>query len=599
MNLDERYIDKDNSLRRTIRSVGSTASLRLPSTHITSPPTTSVNLDQTVFQAPISSNNSAILDVSTINDSINTAFTRLPNASNSSFYLRNNNDTNDDDLVDRLAQSMHSGEMSIRNGLSRRWKRPYVCNEIPNVFTVTDNIFDEDDLDSCDKNFFILTSAGKPIYTMHGKDEYTTSLMGIIHTIVNYFQVNQSTNIKIVSTTVSGQKFAFLDKSPIILMAYSRRRETSNELINQLDFIHSYLLSSLTQRQVSRLFNKRENFDLRRFLEVTDFENLDQICSLICDKFYPDILLGSLQCLPLRKSVRFKIHEAMTRYLLKESDLPRGTLLYGLIVAHNGKLCSVLRPKGHTLHTTDLHLLFSLISYRFQNHDNDKELWVPICFPKFNPNGFLYCYIQNLPMSSNTQEKHSLVLISAQKDVFFKLRTLGHNFTENIQKLGLLDQITKSNGFKISDIPAPLVHHFIYKSKNHVQYVMPQLEYNNCSENNIQQANEYETKLKIYYQQIYSTVYRDNGNPFNKTTLNYVKWEAAMTGNETDIDNLIFQEEKPNMLGLAWVTPRFDLFMICNNGVNDKDIVFKSAKKIVSWCTKNESRLFVAEGAVF
>lgn len=472
----------------------------------------------------------------------------------------------DESLEEQLAQSIGS--------IDRR--QPCVSTEVPSVFAQDLSGHDED------KNFLILTSAGKPIYAMRDC-EAVISYMGVIHTIMSYFKLKESTDLRCIDCG-SRHRFAFLDREPIVLVACSSRGETSNELFNQLDFLHSYLLSSLSERQLSRIFTKRQNFDLRHFLEATDFENLDKICSLFCHGFYPGFLLGALRSLSLRKSYRLQLHEAMSQQLANETDLPRGTLLYGLIVAPDNKLCSVLRPRGHTLHTTDLHLLFTLIFHRFQKLDDSQELWVPICFPKFNANGFLYCYIKFLPHGNSV-----LVLISAQKDAFFSLKSFADKLVKEITAKGLLVHIQNSQGFKISDIPAPLVHHFLYKSKKHVQYVMPELVYA-TNQTDPEHLLEYEHKFMTYYQQIHNSMIRDDGTPFNKSCLNFVRWDA---------DAPEPTEEPIAMMGLGWISPKFELYLICNNGVEDKHIVLESAKKIVAWCRKHESRLFVNEGAIF
>lgn len=571
--LDEQYIDGSSSadLDRARPLAAPKTSSFGPLNGVISEPTTSITLDQPVFQATVQP---------------------IPPVT-----PQENEETDDEALLESLSQSLYSNDNSI-------WNHPIVSTDIPTVFATRDPVIgaDHQDISSWDKNFFILTSAGKPIYSMHGSDAQVTSLMGIINTVMSYFQLQDSSHIRTISC--GRAKIAFLDRSPIFLAAYSDRGETSNELINQLDFLHSYLLSSLSQRQLTRFFSRRENFDLRNFLEATDFENLDEICSLICERLYPDVLLGALQCLSLKKSHRAQIHEAMSQYLLKESDLPRGTLLYGLIVAPDNKLCSVLRPRGHTLHTTDLNLLFCLIYHHFQNLQDQQEMWVPICFPKFNSSGFLYCYIKLLPDPTkgtaeiNAHKRPVLVLISAQKDAFFSLKTLGGNLIRNLQARSLIDQIYRAKGIRISDIPAPLVHHFVYKSKRHVQYIMPELQFISQTGNE-KQALEYEKKIITYYQLIHNSVFRDDGSPHSKSTLNFVEWEAEEPDTSDPADQSVFQRERISMMGLAWTTPKFEIYLICNNGTNDKNVVLKSAKRIIKWCAKHEQRLFVSEGAVF
>ncbi|GME88454.1 unnamed protein product [Ambrosiozyma monospora] len=51
-----------------------------------------------------------------------------------------------------------------------------------------DNEDDSDTFSKHKKHFFILSSAGKPIYSMHGSDDILTVYAGVIQTIVSFFQ---------------------------------------------------------------------------------------------------------------------------------------------------------------------------------------------------------------------------------------------------------------------------------------------------------------------------------------------------------------------------------------------------------------------------
>ncbi|CCK70914.1 guanine nucleotide exchange factor MON1 KNAG_0F02490 [Huiozyma naganishii CBS 8797] len=508
-----------------------------------------------------------------------------------------------ENLIDMLAESIYSYAPSMINGKSAGAKRPYVSNEIPNVFSVTErDVIDQDSnsaLNKQDKNFLIISYAGKPIYAMHGRDEQVVSFSGIINTIVSYFQVNNEDSIKTITSTNTGQKFAFLNKDPIILMAYSTRGETTSELLDQLDFLYSYLLSSVTERQLHKLFSRRSNFDLRTFLEHTDFENLNDLCLQITNRLYPDLLLNALQSNPLRKSVRAKIHDAILNQLSGDSDLiPRGTLLYGLLLStRQSKLTAVVRPRGHTLHTTDLQLLFCLVRRHMESGSASKEFWIPVCFPKFNSTGFLYAYIRFL----SPEDKSAMVLISAQKDAFFKLKLFGDRLWERLVSDKLTTYIVPRGGgsarcgFRVRDIPAPLVHHFVYKSRRFVQYVMPEVDYNVSGNNPFLDESEssgdpegvveYQRKLQSYYQQLHDSVVYDDGDPINKSMLSFVKWSCHGASVE--------------VVGLAWVTPQFELYLLCNDGVRGKEVALRSARRVVSWCRKHEARLFIHDGAVF
>ncbi|CCD26730.1 guanine nucleotide exchange factor MON1 NDAI_0I01610 [Naumovozyma dairenensis CBS 421] len=652
MDLNETYLDgAHESGSRSASNIDEDKSRKLSINNRTtaSVPTTSLSLNQTIFQTSISPSNSTIFNpIATRQyegpnitmDSTNVSyigsmksFSNLRHSStqrpDSQFLDEptredgieddvlgglNNEAFDEESLRDKLSESIYSydGTPTIRTRL-----RSLVSNEIPSIFKENDlesmQLGRNSDLKSYDKNFFIFTSAGKPIYSMDGDDQQLTSCMGIIHTIMNYFQLATFSDIKSISSMVSGQRVTFLDRSPIILVGYSTRGETHHELIKQLDVLHSYILSSLSERQLSRLFAKRDNFDLRNFLEVTDFENLDEICHLLSDRLYPDLPFNALQCLPMSYSTRTKIHETMLAELSinkTKTDgkelLPRGTLLYGLIISPNNKLCSIMRPKGHTLHTTDLQLLFSLIWNQFQNVNETQEMWAPVCFPKFNPNGFLYCYIKFLKSEpidkkiTSRCRKPALVLISAQKDAFFPLKQFSNNLIDVLRRKGdksLLREICTPGGFTISEVGAPLIHHFIYKSKKHVQYTMPELNINFEIPDLETELLKYEKKMKNYYQELHNSIFDNDGNSFNASILNFVNWYDTSL-EDAEFDGFL-KKEPVKVMGLAWLTPKFELYLVCNNGVSDKEKILKSAKKIVSWCKRHQSRLFIQDGAVF
>ncbi|CEP63001.1 guanine nucleotide exchange factor MON1 LALA0_S07e00166g [Lachancea lanzarotensis] len=616
---NENYVDKLRAPERL--SSGSNSHQSSPFIiRATTDPTTSVNLTSSFSSAsrPFADDASVYMDLASEQQSVSTSRRHLEH---------------------QLLQSMRSLDLSPRGHA--------VSNEIPSLFETRDPDNESQGPLPQEKQFFILSSAGKPIFSMHGKDELVMGLMGIIHTVANYFKVHDT---KIHSITNSGggcikQNLVFIDKNPILLMAVSSREESLNDLSQQLDFLYSYLICTLSRRQLTRLFTKRENFDLRHFLTNTDFENLTHICESIANGFNPDFLLGALRCLTMRKSTRQAVHTAMLTHVQHaEVASERGTVLYGLIVAPGGQLCAVLRPRGHTLHTTDLHLLFSLIFNQYQGLQDDQELWLPICFPKFNSSGFLHCFIRRLPphltrtspdltaagsetpLEDNREVSSStpaLVLISAQKESFFELKKIGQQIVDDLVSKSLLEQIERASkfGFTMADIPAKFVHHFIYKSKKHVQYVMPRLEeldlYNNdpyddrtstFTANYRDDQGEYERpdshkreKHKVYlyklmrtYTHIRNNVIDQNGAPLNRSVLSFIQWSSdglPMNG--------LPHGEVVDVLCLAWLTPTFELFLICNNGASDRNAVLRSAKAIVDWCRRNEDRLFVKNGAIF
>lgn len=81
------------------------------------------------------------------------------------------------------------------------------------------------------RHVFILSSAGKPIYSMHGNEDKLATLFGVMQALVSFVQSN---NDSIKSIHAMGVKFVFLVKSPLILVAISRTSHSVQQIQLQL-----------------------------------------------------------------------------------------------------------------------------------------------------------------------------------------------------------------------------------------------------------------------------------------------------------------------------------------------------------------------------
>lgn len=71
------------------------------------------------------------------------------------------------------------------------------------------------------RHVFILSTAGKPIYSMHGNEDKLATLFGVMQALVS-------------SIHAGGVKFVFLVKSPLILVAVSRTSHSVQQIQLQL-----------------------------------------------------------------------------------------------------------------------------------------------------------------------------------------------------------------------------------------------------------------------------------------------------------------------------------------------------------------------------
>lgn len=82
---------------------------------------------------------------------------------------------------------------------------------------------------------FILSTAGKPIYTLHGNEDKLATIFGVMQALVSVVQSNQDTIMSIHAE--DGMKIVFLVKPPLILVAVSKSRLSVQQIQLQLKYL--------------------------------------------------------------------------------------------------------------------------------------------------------------------------------------------------------------------------------------------------------------------------------------------------------------------------------------------------------------------------
>ncbi|KAJ8130774.1 hypothetical protein O1611_g2852 [Lasiodiplodia mahajangana] len=281
------------------------------------------------------------------------------------------------------------------------------------------------------KHYMILSSAGKPIYSRHGDLGLINSSMGVVQTIISFYEGAKS---PLLGFTAGDARFVVATEGPLYFVAISRLGESDSQLRAQLNALYMQILSTLTLPVLTNIFANRPSTDLRRPLQGTE-----TLLSSLADSFTrgsPSVLLGALECLKLRKSHRHSINNA---FLKARAD----SLLYGLIVA-GGRLVSVIRPRRHSLHPSDLQLIFNMLFESGGIKAAGGENWIPLCLPAFNNRGYLYMYVSFLdghpddsaPVTKATDadEATAIILISPDKESFFTLQQMRDDVVTELKK---------------------------------------------------------------------------------------------------------------------------------------------------------------------
>lgn len=498
------------------------------------------------------------------------------------------------------------------------------------------------------KQFFILSTAGKPIYSMNGSDDVIMGYMGFITTIVSTFQENMKEEIKSVNYG-DDLKLVIMNKDPLIFVAMTKlkhetminnaRNEDDSILIRQLNTLYNYLLAVLSKSTILKNFQNRMNYDLRKILTPLDFHNLDSLCMKLTygfstselptpynipglDFFLSQLLDSSLQSAKITNTTRSKLNSILLsckKLKIKENKPQVSSrlfditdsgdketflgddLLFSLLTTSPGKILSMMKPKNHTLSKEDLKVLFTMISSistRSDDSQSTEDLWIPLCMPDFNPNGFLYVFVKKIDLSGYVivDGKHVppqpiiITLISGNKNSFFQQQELSKHIINSITssesfRNALSSELLTSNNLSIlNDIKVPLIKHFIYRLKRYNQCFMSDARHFN----NEKASTSFVATLELVY--FYSTLHNNKATGFStdpatkkhNKKLTYSKWKIS--GN--------------TVVGFMLSDSTSEFYCLCRGEIASQELI-KHSLKIIKWCEKYRRRIFVGDGIVF
>ncbi|KAJ5560654.1 hypothetical protein N7513_003053 [Penicillium frequentans] len=387
------------------------------------------------------------------------------------------------------------------------------------------------------KHYMIISAAGKPIWTRHGDGGLISSYVGVIQTIISFYEEDDD---HLRAFSAGDVKFVIVTHGPLHLVAISRMMESEHQLALQLEALYMQILSTLTLPSLNHLFSVRPSTDLKRPLQGSE-----TLLSSLADSFTrgsPSTLLSALECLRIRKQHRQSINNALLKTKVNN-------LLYGLVVA-GGRLVSVVRPKKHSLHPGDLQLLFNMVFEADGVKAGGGESWIPICLPGFNSSGYLY-----IP----------------DKESFFEMQGMRDAFVEQLEKNGSLKviraAIDKGRPATTDIVPGAVLHHFLYKSRANVQFTMSSFApaFSSISRRR---------RLMSIYNNLHSSIHAKN---------THVKVHHCVSRSASSF---------------GWVTPLFELYCVAEPNANRNALV-QCATKIAQWVQQEEERLFIIGGAVF
>ncbi|XP_017773543.1 PREDICTED: vacuolar fusion protein MON1 homolog A [Nicrophorus vespilloides] len=400
------------------------------------------------------------------------------------------------------------------------------------------------------KHIFVLSSAGKPIYSRYGIEDKLVTMFGVMQALVSFVQ-DQNDTINCIHA--GSTKYVFLNKNHLILVAISKTEESVPQLVSQLNYVFNQIASILTLTRLNKIYEQRRNYDLRRLLSGVE-RIIDHLLNFY--EIEPALTLGAVQCLSLPPSIRDTISSAITQACSKIKNL-----VFAILLANN-KLITLVRMKKYAIHPADLHLIFNLV----QASESFKtvESWTPLCLPRFDASGFLYGHVSYLAEDCQA----CLLLLTVERDVFFTLSEAKHKIVEKMRRANCLEAINESlNSTDGTCLNAgfPELRHYIYKSKSTAQFHQPEIS--------APYINNTERLLMLYkraHRRLHSV-----GRPLK----------------------LLF-ERSPQEAVLAWDTRGFELYVILEPLI-ETSAAIASVGKLLNWIKKREDKLFHLNAPTF
>ncbi|KAJ1957074.1 Vacuolar fusion protein mon1 [Dipsacomyces acuminosporus] len=346
------------------------------------------------------------------------------------------------------------------------------------------------------------------------------------------------------SMVMGKHTIVFYTNGPLYLLAVSDGGDPAELLRNELQYLHNQIVQILTSAQLTKIFEQRSNFDLRQLLGGTE-TIIDQLVDRMDVDF--SFALGSLDTLWMRYKLRERIGKALL------AARPNG-LLYAMVVA-DMKLVTLMRPRKHSLHPSDLLLLFNMATSKtFLTGEH----WTPVCFPRFNDQGFLHVYLNYVTPTA------ALILVSADRDNFFKMTEYRTQIAEDLSSddaLQRLDDAAAQHALHPHELGASGLLQLYYKHKTLVQHFGTRFA------DGVTQEQQ---------QRIIST---------------YKRLRLYMTSGGTHPLRIIYHKCATDTV-LAWHSSTFELYASVVPTMDVKNMI-RLVNSVLEWIRQEEDHLFV------
>eukprot|EP01041_Mallomonas_annulata_P003600 gene3600-7161_t len=248
------------------------------------------------------------------------------------------------------------------------------------------------------KQIFVLTSAGKPVFTNVGDEQNMVTTFGLMQAIIS---IVQDSGDVIHSIKAGKNRIVYFLKDSLYFISVSSTGESELILRKQLDFIYNQIVLVLTQK-IHHVLRTNPSKDVRDLIGA-DTSKL-MLTATPTDICPPCIAFHAINGCVLEDSFRSEFL-ANLKWCLEQAEAA-----LGLLLLDDKLLAYALDDSGHlTPDTADILLLTHLVAKSPSLHSYAPS-WIPVCLPGFNPSGYLQAYVSAIPLSLSLSQSMSLSL---------------------------------------------------------------------------------------------------------------------------------------------------------------------------------------------
>lgn len=257
------------------------------------------------------------------------------------------------------------------------------------------------------KHIFILSAAGKPIYSRYGDEQDLVTTFGLLQAVIS-IAIDSGDEIRCIMA--GERRIVYFIKKAIYFICISSTNEPELMLIKQLQFMYSQILLVLTSK-VQHVFRNNPSADLRQLLGSDTTRLMHAAC--VSELVPTCIAFESVSSFVCPKDIRDDIGHIL-KTCVEGSGAAVGIVLF------KDRMVNMYSNASMSLQltTSDIVLLSHFVANSSSFRSNEQH-WVPICMPDFNANGYLQAYISNIGVSGQDltrREDFTLILVAASAD---------------------------------------------------------------------------------------------------------------------------------------------------------------------------------------